>query len=49
MEIIVSIFIIATLAFDIVIFIEVEHILDNTLELGVISRKMNRNLIRKKK
>lgn len=49
MDILIAIFVIATLAFDIVIFIEIEHILDNTLELGVISRKTNRYLIRKKK
>lgn len=49
MEVILALFVICNLAFDIVLFIEIEKILDNTLELGVCVRKTNRFLIRKKK
>lgn len=46
MEFICFIFMIATLAFDVVIFIEIEKILDNTFENGNALARINRFIIK---
>lgn len=46
MEFIAFLFIIATLAFDVVIFMEIEKILDNTFENGNSIARLNRFIIK---
>ena len=46
MEFIAFLFILATVAFDVVIFMEIEKILDNTFEIGNGISKINRYLFR---
>ena len=47
MEILIVIFIIAAIAFDVVIFIEMEKILDNSFELGNVLHRIDRKLIKR--
>lgn len=49
MEVLFVIFVIAAIAYDIVIFIEIEKLLDNSFELGHAVQRINRRLIRKGK
>lgn len=49
MEVLCVLFIIVTLAFDFVIFIEIEKILDNTFDLGHSISDVNRRLITKRR
>lgn len=48
MELLFVLFVIATLAFDFVLFTEIEKILDNTFELGSSIQKINRRLIKRR-
>ena len=49
MEILLVIFIIVAIAYDVVIFIELEKLLENSCEIGKSIQRLNRRLIRKGK
>lgn len=49
MEVLLLIFVFLTLAFDIVLYIDVEHLVDNTLDIAREQRKLKKMIVRRAK
>lgn len=49
MEALLIIFVFLTLAFDIVLFIDIEHLTDNSLDIAKEQRKLKKMIIRRGK